>query len=354
MPTIQMEAFDTLFFRDGKPFSMGDDVWANGVFPPYPSSLYGALRASYFSNNIKELENANSETDISRNLKINKIYYHYGMDDLVPIPLDLVSIKDNKVSEGKAFQMSLEQKENLLSNSPFIEKLTYTTEEKLESVDGNFLRIDQLEKYLNSKSKDYSYYQAKDLFTQESKIGIARNQISKIADEGRIYRIAMMRSKEKNFSIVIEYENLELSQKGNFKLGADGKIVNYKSISNMKVEPAQNLTNRFKLYLLTPAIFKSGWLPFGLSSNQLETDYFGIKLKLLTCVVGKYINIGGFQIKNGKQSPKPMYRAVPAGSVYYFESDCNDPQKILDLFHNQSISDENKKEGFGITLVGKI
>lgn len=43
-----MEAFDTLFFRDGKPFSMGDDVWANGVFPPYPSTLYGALRASYF------------------------------------------------------------------------------------------------------------------------------------------------------------------------------------------------------------------------------------------------------------------------------------------------------------------
>ena len=211
-----------------------------------------------------------------------------------------------------------------------------------------------LQSYLNNESQEFPYVKAEKIIVHEPKIVIARNQIFKTADEGRIYRATMMRSKVKDFSIIVEYENLELNQRGNFKLGADGKLVHYDSIINFEIKPPQNLTNRFKLYLLTPSIFQSGWLPFGLNSNQLETDYLGIKLKLLTCVVGKYSNIGGFQIKDGKQSPKPMYRAVPAGSVYYFESDCNDPQKILDLFHNQSISEINKQEGYGISLVGKV
>ena len=26
---------DTVFFRDGKPFSWGEETWAEGIFPPY-------------------------------------------------------------------------------------------------------------------------------------------------------------------------------------------------------------------------------------------------------------------------------------------------------------------------------
>lgn len=45
---IQMEPVDTLFFRDGTPFSAGsasqEDV--GGLFPPHPASVVGALRAA--------------------------------------------------------------------------------------------------------------------------------------------------------------------------------------------------------------------------------------------------------------------------------------------------------------------
>ena len=45
---IQMEPVDTLFFRDGTPFSAGsasqEDV--GGLFPPHPASVAGALRAA--------------------------------------------------------------------------------------------------------------------------------------------------------------------------------------------------------------------------------------------------------------------------------------------------------------------
>ncbi|HXH40882.1 MAG TPA: type III-B CRISPR module-associated Cmr3 family protein, partial [Thermoanaerobaculia bacterium] len=35
---------DVLFFRDGKPSSIGDDHYLRSIFPPYPSTLYGLVR----------------------------------------------------------------------------------------------------------------------------------------------------------------------------------------------------------------------------------------------------------------------------------------------------------------------
>ena len=35
---IEIEALDTLFFRDGKPFTMGQDTVGESIFPPHPST----------------------------------------------------------------------------------------------------------------------------------------------------------------------------------------------------------------------------------------------------------------------------------------------------------------------------
>jgi CRISPR-associated protein Cmr3 len=51
---IELNPLDTLFFRDGKPFAMGEETWADGIFPPPPSVIYGALRTAWFANNIEE------------------------------------------------------------------------------------------------------------------------------------------------------------------------------------------------------------------------------------------------------------------------------------------------------------
>ena len=45
--------------------------------------------------------------------------------------------------------------------------------------------------------------------------------------------------------------------------------------------------------------------------------------------MGKYTSIGGFDVERGR--PKPMKRAVPAGSVYYFELLEGDLEKVKDL-----------------------
>ncbi|HEC25711.1 MAG TPA: hypothetical protein ENI54_06865, partial [bacterium] len=60
---VEIDALDTLFFRDGKPFTMAENRWADTVFPPFPSVIYGALRSAYFANHIEELGKAKTDDD---------------------------------------------------------------------------------------------------------------------------------------------------------------------------------------------------------------------------------------------------------------------------------------------------
>jgi CRISPR-associated protein Cmr3 len=45
----EIEALDTLFFRDGRPFNAGEDVEAHGVFPPSPMTVQGLVRSLLLS-----------------------------------------------------------------------------------------------------------------------------------------------------------------------------------------------------------------------------------------------------------------------------------------------------------------
>jgi CRISPR-associated protein Cmr3 len=75
--------------------------------------------------------------------------------------------------------------------------------------------------------------------------------------------------------------------------------------------------------------------------------HLGADAKLLACSVGKLINLGGFDMKAAK--PKPMFKATPAGSVFFFELN---EEIELDQFQGKKISDEFVQQGFGIAYFG--
>jgi CRISPR-associated protein Cmr3 len=109
----------------------------------------------------------------------------------------------------------------------------------------------------------------------------------------------------------------------------------------------------FKIYFATPSIFEKGWLPEWIDENSYCGNYNGIDLKLVACAVGKPEQIGGWNIAKGK--PKPSYKLVPAGSVYYFKiNGKSSPSEIKKSFHMQNISDKNSKDGFGLCLLGEV
>ena len=94
---IRISALDTLFFRDGKPFTMGEETWADGVFPPYPSVLYGALRTWYIANHPDGI--SQRLIDESAGIRISSLHYRLPSGLHLPLPLDFVEPKNKKEKE---------------------------------------------------------------------------------------------------------------------------------------------------------------------------------------------------------------------------------------------------------------
>lgn len=341
MMTIEIEALDTLVFQDGKPFDMSGDNWGSSLVLPTPSTLYGALRATYFANNPSELSKANEDDDPTKDLKINSIALYYQDSLIVSTPKDCVE-SDSKVT-------TLNLKENSLTNNPL--PYIFASDNEVESLDGSYLKKSNFKKYLANKTIG-SFENEESFITKESKIGIGLNKKTRTTVEGLLYRVEMLRYKD--LKIVVDFNNLELKSDGLMRLGGEAKGAIYKEVDSLDFPKVETLSgNRFKLYLLTPTIFENGWYPSWIDSdNGFVGEFNGYKLKLIASSIGKYQSIGGFDMK--KREPKEMIKAVPTGSVYYFEILDGDKEKVIESFNLKSISDRQQQEGYGVVVVGDV
>lgn len=377
---IEIRPVDTLFFRDGRPFSMGDESWANGIFPPAPSVIYGALRAAYFSEK-NLLHNNRDELDaLTQDFRITALSFIFTpaanerQEQLFPLPLDCVKDKNDDdcrelaVMELKDVAPGLQS--SYAENLPLRGSHLLMTDRfsQYEQVADGLFSFSQLKKYLEaSMPEPFAGKRVARLTTLEPKIGIGREAETHKAAESKLYRIDARRLATRydadeagRLSLCVECEGLDdFPRQGLLKLGAEGKSAVYRvaeSTDTLSVPPPGLKGRRFKLYMATPACFRKGWYPEWIENPAcLAPAFDGEALKLLAAAVGTPISIGGFDIKRGK--PKAMRKAVPPGSVYVLEaSEQCDLPALIQRVHGKSISEfgDETKEGFGICYVGSI
>jgi CRISPR-associated protein Cmr3 len=358
MQTINIQATDTLFFRDGRPFTMGEDSYAESAhFPPLPSVIYGALRSAYMGQHIDN-QSIKELIEITDQLVIKAIALRLSLNDgeiYFPIPKDLV------VSKGKTTATKLDRKPLPISNKQQFcsEMLVSSKNEKLED-STHIITRGTLRNYLDQKNIDLPCKKLSHFLSVEPKLGISRNKETHTSENSLLYRIGMVRPEIKQekeliqLGIAVCFDNLsiDINEKQLLQLGGERKTaIAQAETENLILKMPKNIDEKvgFKIYLATPAIFEAGWYP----KLFLET----FNLDLITAALDKPIHVGGWDID--KNEPKPMRQAVPAGSVYYVKPQENRPNKIreaIQFIENQhSISELNTaKQGFGIAFVGKI
>jgi len=338
---IQINALDTLFFKDGKPFSMGEETWAVSNFPPNPSVFGGFIKTIHIAQNNISIQDAKVKT---QQLLINAI--NIVDDDILyfPIPADIICYKHN--SKDFKFEKLVLTKNETISNYnlPFI--LKSSANKKTEELQGDGLvSIAQIKKYLNGELFDTSIIRLRDYLKSEPKIGIGRNNETRTSENSMLYRVGMQRLNKLKFQV--SFSGLNIESSGFNKLGAEGKIVNYKESDEYITPKVQMNSNQFKIYLSTPAIFEQGHIP-----TTFLTD-FDFEIKLIACAIGKPNFIGGFDMLENQ--PKNMYKAVPAGSVFYYETaNKEQAQVVSDKINSKSISEQLANEGYGICFTGNI
>ncbi len=356
---IFIEPNDTLFFRDGKPFTMGEQTEGSGIFPPFPSTVYGAIRTAYIAEKggLRKFLNGEMQSEIGTekvkgNFRIKNVLIGNNNTVLYPAPRDLVrSSIDGKIQK-------LTRKKNILINPiTNIDLLWSCVDGKVEHNEKDFLTQDNLISYLEGKDETPKVINQSEFVLNEPKVGIERNSMTRTSEESKLYRIGMFRLKD-SYGLLVDFEGIEISTSGLIKLGGEGKSASYNvtnnefNINTKLISDYIDRERQFKLYFASPTIFKDGWIPDQFEIESMTWNHKGLKLKLITTAVGKPINIGGWDIV--KNAPKVMRKAVPSGSVYYFELINGSGAEVLEKLNGQNISDFLPEEGFGYCLVGVI
>jgi len=375
---IKLTPIDTLFFRNGKSFNIKEDNWAEGIFPPYPLTIYGALRAEYFSNNLIDFPKRETEEDPSLKLKINGIFLSMDNQVYAPLPSDIVMFKGSAQPTLQKLELiSLSKYSNFLSSYdyPYILK----AKEEVENIGDGWIKIKDLITYLKNdeisneweieskelnkgnKSKDFTIIRLSNHMLNESKIGIRISNKTGTTMEHYLY--SLNRKRLKDINILVNFEDLNIPKNGILKLGGRNgnvyfkKLENedseYKQISNFTKQKeliwkkcannARKETDSFiKIYFETPTIFQD-------FSKPNFQKHLQAKFKIIACALKKPINIGGFNMKKG--NPRPMFKALDSGSIYYLE--INNSQ-LTKMILNTNLSDQWKKRGFGVFSIGQI
>ncbi|MGF7396694.1 type III-B CRISPR module-associated protein Cmr3 [Thermoanaerobacterium thermosaccharolyticum] len=358
---IKIKPLDTLFFRTPKPFFKGEDTWSDSFFPPYPSTVYGAVRSYLIFKNgtLEDFYNGKYRDIIGTQEEKGKIvikgpFLAENGKPIFKVPYDLVCLKgDNETLHYLQFR---KKPSLMISNYNLDNALLWRREGVVDNSEG-WLNFIDFKEYLTLKAEEFSYIESKSYFEEEDKIGINIDENTKSSKYGHLYRISMIRLKE-NAELIVEIEGIDsFDEKGVLQLGGKARAAVFEKgedvfndLKNLKFNLNDGL---FKIYLATPAIFKKGWLPYWINENTLIGEFKGIKLKLLACAIGKPIFIGGWDIAQGNS--KPLNKAVPAGSVYYFELlNDMDLNTLKEAFHFKNISDEKAEEGFGLSFIGEV
>lgn len=355
MTTISIQATDTLFFRDGRPFSMGDDSFAQGIFPPPPGVVYGALRAASLANGLEADAHLEDLIIASEAMSFHFMALQFGTDQYFPLPMDLIVPKPMGGSKNLQAQLLELEDKPAYSNATTLKILRSTYDGKTEDKP-KLLDLLALERYLGGETANLNVRKLSDFMCLEPKIGIGRGRDSHVVGDGKLYRIQANRlatDSENGVShlrFLLGFDGLDIPSEGWLSLGGERRVAFYESNESLEIPCGEVDSPRFKIYLATPAVFESGWKP----ENLLKKH----GLTLLAAALDRPVHIGGWDLQ--KKKPKPMLQCVPAGAVFYVEAeDTAAAKEASKAIHQKAISDnlnqtDYLRQGFGIAYVGKI
>lgn len=346
---IKFTPLDPLFFRNGRPFSAGEESWADSIFPPNPSVLYGALRTALATASGKAIPFSEVKTKLSEQVvRINRLYYLWENTPYYAMPLDYMG--NGEKNSHNQYTLHLAQAVPLQSVIPpdKAEHLKYRLKppfNRAGALDDAIVTESTLLDYLQNETPVITARRLKDLVLEEPKVGIGRSNQTRSVDEGLLYRVGMQRIQLHLGMTVSPVPGYNLGDIDNaqVRLGGEGKIALLNAVDNVdfhsNMQQIRLNTGWFKLYFATPALI----------DNNTFLHNLDINATLVGASIGKLQSIGGYDM--AANTPKTMYKAIPAGSVLYYQTS-ETPDTIAAL-QGQSFG-VRKEEGFGIAYFGNF
>jgi len=394
---LKIEPLDVLLFRGSRPFTAGEVIRAASHFPPTPLTMVGAVRAVMLHHLGLNLNGFTGDNRLGGPDNLGPLRFRgpflvwrdtsYGQEALLPIPKDILV---SKQPGGELYPDYLRPEEPAwpgLAVSPpslpyqLVSRTEGVTSPEKEDEARVYLRGSRLAAYLTrdsiNQTNQTDILKKITVAIPEPRLGI-RLTPQRTAETGQIYMVEFTRL-ETGVSLVVEVTSSHddvaslLPKQGFLPLGGEARAAYFQRLNENEVpkpfatentqrqqeELQKSLVNtkRFFLYLLTPALFQSGWLPEDVEPTDCTWHLGGLTGTLVAAAVDKAEPCGGWNLAS--QTPRRLRRAVPAGSVYFFELDkALDEQGariLVKKYHLQTIMTHYSFQaaaGFGLAAVG--
>lgn len=330
---LVIEPSDTWLFRDGKPFRAGEDHWAGSRFPPTPLTIQGVIRSKILLDSDTDLrayaENP-SETAIYAQiggkgrdygaLKIRGPYLAHKKNAewtrYYPAPADLLCDQEY----GKIYRLTVGESP-IIANWPHpSENLRPLYPPNLQdqasnlTPAGGWIAEESLRAYLEGRLPEPEHIVPPgEIYEREPRIIIGLERQTRRPRPQLLAGVEMVRLRP-DWALDLEISGVPpWKSQGYLGIGGEARAGYYQvrppTLSFASPEP---LPSRFVLYFATPTWFQNGWRP------ENWGKWFSGKISLVAAAINRPERIGGWDIVKGE---KPMRGYVPAGSIYYFESE---------------------------------
>jgi CRISPR-associated protein Cmr3 len=344
-------ALDTLFFRESRPMEAIGGAQLQSVFPPPARTLIGAIRTAvgqahevdwnaYASDKNAPLRAIIGSPESLGPLSFAGPFLLKDNERLYPVPLALLQASVPSTKAGVAFTRLAPSKVATISD---LGKLRLPTKRDVlagaKPMENASITAAGLQAFLSGGMPDAKAIIPNDeLYDSEERLGIGRDNGKRTVQEGLLYQTNHVRPKH-DVAIGIVVKGLatdNVPETGTTRLGAEGRLASWQREAIKPLPAAKSNGERIMLLLLTHARFQQGWLPDGFAEVTIENgqtvwdgEIQGVKLRLISAVVGKPLREGGWDLVN--RMPRPMESLVPAGSCYFFEKIGGDVDKLHGL-----------------------
>jgi CRISPR-associated protein Cmr3 len=378
---LSLRPVDTFFFRNHKPFTIGENASASGIFPPRLGTVYGSLRSAYIHYHSDFTAFAN-ETDpqvkewmgsITQpgKFSLRGVFVEYRGKLMLPLPADYQVVAEQQGDKQTEMAYPLMLKQDMmagLTSDSSQWKLYGRKDEKSTSAGNGYLPLDKWKhSVLRKEDVGLKVERVANWLVREPKIGISRNNKLKVADEGMLYQLDMLRfddgekEEKPTFLTVLSDQEPDFSQVELVQLGGENRPWAIKAMgareefftSRENEDLVQEIEGQriARIILLTPAVWQYGSRP---GCWQKDTDMLtlapGLQVKLLTAVMDRPQVIGGWDI--ALKRPKKRKYAVPAGTVLYVQVEPGQAKALVEEVSKMKFTDELAHEGYGWAVCG--
>lgn len=347
----RFEPLDSWFFREARAFDTSGSHELGSLFPPPARTVAGAVRTL-----IGEMQNVDWErfacdgeyADLKQMigvgddlgpLQISGPYPLWNKERLYPAPLHLLAQEKQYVFLKPGDPVECDLGKVRLPEKP---KAGPPGAKPLESA---WLDGADLQRVLCGQFPE-KVYRSSELYDEEPRLGIARNNAQRTAHEGLLYQTRHLRPRpELSMGVTVSGIPSELYPvHGITRFGGEGRpsAVIVDDVPPLLVAPKAQSQNLL-LMLLTHADFGGdGWLPGFEPDTQGDVKVWrgplhGIDLILHSAVLGKAAREGGWDLL--RKQPRPVRSLIPAGSGY-FCTVTGDPKAAMDALHGQHIGND--------------